>query len=311
MTGHRTLRNCYPIAEQIGYSGHIFVTLNNFNIRPNLNHWGLMQQAIRDGHEIGNHTREHINLIEANEKQRYLEIHHTYKTMNEELIGEPIKTFAYPCGKVNPTVIDEVKKNHIAARGYTEKQFFTDFNYDFAANNNDYYNIPSVAIDDNLTAEHFNAMLENNIQNQGFMACLFHGIYNDQHTADKFSFSTINEKHLNNLLIQLKQQGNQLWCAPFSEISLYHKVANSLKPFVRRIKEKEFFVDFTSNLETDIDLNDLLKHKVNVSIKVSGHPHKVTSAATGDKKNELLTAQNQSRIHLNTKELKRGIYLSY
>ena len=102
--------------------------------------------AIEQGHEIANHTESHFHLREIKSWSLRRQIS-DFKMMLEENTGSLIKTFAYPFGEGGESdssdyeIQDTVANGHIAARSVSQPLNDSDYSYNFAPNERDYFQI--------------------------------------------------------------------------------------------------------------------------------------------------------------------------
>ncbi|MFA5745147.1 MAG: polysaccharide deacetylase family protein, partial [Candidatus Paceibacterota bacterium] len=94
----------FVVADHIGYSSN-YMTLTDLK---------TLQSA---GWDIGNHTSNHINLVEASGVNMIASINNGYDWLVANGFGNTAKYFCYPFTSYNDAVIAEVKKKHILATG--------------------------------------------------------------------------------------------------------------------------------------------------------------------------------------------------
>lgn len=81
---------------------------------------GQMQQWVAGGQEIGSHTRNHINLLEADEAGCRAEIA-AGKTDLEQMLGAPVRQFCYPYGRYEPRHVDMVRDEGFVTATTTQR----------------------------------------------------------------------------------------------------------------------------------------------------------------------------------------------
>jgi len=78
---------------------------------------------ISEGHEIGAHTLNHVNLVHVRREVAKREISES-KRLLEKVIGKPVTSFAYPQGSYDKTHVEMVRDaQYLCAR--TTKPFYT------------------------------------------------------------------------------------------------------------------------------------------------------------------------------------------
>ena len=110
----------YPILKQNGFRASIFLVSDYIGLRSE---WAgctgedvapLMSREqllilIREGFELGSHTRRHTNLTAVPPEEARREVEEG-KLNLENLLQKPIRSFAYPFGNFNPDIIEGVRK---------------------------------------------------------------------------------------------------------------------------------------------------------------------------------------------------------
>ncbi len=102
--------NAFPIMEQYGFKGVMYVVANRLSSTDFL-HVPQLKELIDAGWEIGSHSMTHSNLKDTT-TDLHLEINES-KVMLEQELGITIKSFAYPFADANPDII-----NHTEDAGY-------------------------------------------------------------------------------------------------------------------------------------------------------------------------------------------------
>ena len=233
-----------PLLNKMQLQATFFVTLSNFRMRPNEDHWLILQQLKSAGHEVGNHTQLHSDLCTLTPAKLFAETTYAREQFDDQLLGKPVNTFAYPFGRYNKTVINEVKKNHIAARAYSEKNDHLLFDYQFAEDEDDYYKIPCLRLNAKSNEADLGILLEKYIDNNGFLACVFHGIFNDSHADDHTMFDAIHEEKLTSLMKVIKNKNDEIWVVNFGKAVSYHRFVKNLYFNLFVIDENTLKIDF-------------------------------------------------------------------
>ncbi len=104
--------NGFPIAQKYGFVGTIFMVTDWIDGRNYLKREQIKEMS-QAGWVIASHTRSHPYLTGMNQEQRKVELEGSRKVL-EEILGHPIKYFAYPYGVYDQDIINDSK-----ATGYT------------------------------------------------------------------------------------------------------------------------------------------------------------------------------------------------
>ena len=100
--------NAAPIMESLGMHGSFFVTSGVVGgLRPGKISWDQLRDLIARGHAIGNHTETHLNLKVQPQDVLYDQIEGAQQIFDTQLGFRP-RTFAYPYGRYNDSVIAQV-----------------------------------------------------------------------------------------------------------------------------------------------------------------------------------------------------------
>ncbi len=103
--------NAAPIMESLGMRGSYFVTLGKEGaLRTGKITFDQMRELVARGHAIGNHSRTHLNLKVQPADILYDQIEGAQQTF-ESLLGFRPRTFAYPYGRYNDLVIEQVRQS--------------------------------------------------------------------------------------------------------------------------------------------------------------------------------------------------------
>lgn len=103
-------QNAFPIMHEMGFIGTLYIVANRLDARLFINSEQLREMA-NDGWEIGSHGMSHADLTLDSSSMRY-EVLQSRLTL-EDATDEPVNTFAYPYGKT-----DEFVTNQVSEYGY-------------------------------------------------------------------------------------------------------------------------------------------------------------------------------------------------
>jgi peptidoglycan/xylan/chitin deacetylase (PgdA/CDA1 family) len=103
--------NAAPILESLGMRGTFFATLGNVGApRTGKFTFDEMRDLVARGHAIGNHSQNHLNLKMQSAQVLYEQIEVAQQRF-EGLLGYRPRTFAYPYGRYNDLVIEQVRQS--------------------------------------------------------------------------------------------------------------------------------------------------------------------------------------------------------
>ncbi len=198
-----------------GLVGTFFVTTNNTWAG-----WSVMQNNVSNGIEFANHTVSHPDLATQNSSQLTAEIGGAKTEIENNVPGQSVLTLAYPLGSYNQDVLDEVQKEHIAARTVS-LPWNGLFEYEFANDDEDYFTIPTATVNNSLSVSAFDNYITNGVNNGGMVVFMFHSIYNES-VSDSW-WDAIHEDYYNQFLDQLVTRLDETWNATFLDAVRYHK----------------------------------------------------------------------------------------
>jgi sialate O-acetylesterase len=206
-----------PLLDSMHFKGTFYIPGNAPSMDKRLNEW---RTAAKNGHELGNHTLFHacVGNIPGREwvGADYDLSKYSLKRMLDEVLmantllnaidGKNKRSFAYTCGdtKVEAVVfMDQLKNNFISARGVQGEMLkITEI---------DRYHIGSFMMMNNSGEDMIN-LVKRAIETNSYLVFLFHGV------GGEHNISVSAEAH-RQLLQFLKQNENDIWVAPFLEVS--------------------------------------------------------------------------------------------
>lgn len=207
---------CTPQLKARGMGGTMFVDYDQTSHVNLAGGWPGLMNAANDGMEMANHTQNHPDLssMKNNPNDLLSEITTFRDFLNSNITNQDCNTFAYPYGNGNLDwqVTDEIKKGHIGARdaglpGTGPWGWNPNWIYDFGANEDDYFQIPTIA-------EHFlkpkiQAEVDNLLQYGGLMTVMWHAVTASDHDA-----------YLDNILAACN---GKVWHSNFQDAVKYHR----------------------------------------------------------------------------------------
>lgn len=102
-----------PILDQYGFKAVFFIMTVSLNKKGYMNTHQVRQLA-EEGHIIGSHTWDHMNVTKMNENDWLIEMDKP-RFQLEEITGKKIRYFAFPFGIWNASVFEGLKKRKFDA----------------------------------------------------------------------------------------------------------------------------------------------------------------------------------------------------
>ncbi len=174
-----------------------------------------LNEAINYGNEIGNHTYSHPQKDTSIAK----EVRPAKEQLDNSLENQTVLTFDYPYGTVSQALFDTVRKTgHIAARGVWSP---SNYKYNFATKDNDYYNITTVSMGTEgvKTTKNFASYLTKVINGGGLLTYLYHAI-------NESGWSNVPKDSLYAQLDTLLSLTDKVWVTTLANAVKYHREAN-------------------------------------------------------------------------------------
>jgi peptidoglycan/xylan/chitin deacetylase (PgdA/CDA1 family) len=182
--------------------------------------WSQINVAKSNGNEIANHTKTHPHLNTKTAAELSDEIRGMKVLIDQHYTQNGI-TFAYPFGEYNQVVLDSVKASgHLAARGVQPPSNYT---YNFASTNDNYFKIATYAMGPSVTAALFNTQVQNVINGGGLLTFLYHSVDDATNSHSDTWYSQVKQADLQIQLDKLVAVQNQVWVTTFSQAIKYHK----------------------------------------------------------------------------------------
>lgn len=198
--------------------------------------------AILNGHEIGNHTSSHGHLMQMDSLQQEKEVFLFNKELTKN-IDSKVLTFAYPFGEGGMNTAAEIRlqkrlsKEFIGARGV--QQIFYDRDpclaYDFVKDEMDYYRLKISVPSRGIKA--FSERVSWVLKGGGMMVFMYHGISGK-------GYDPLLIKDFEKQLDTLNTYKNKLWLTSLDKALQYHRERKSaiLKEVARPDLKKGLWV---------------------------------------------------------------------
>lgn len=213
------LDNVVPFLDSLGFKATFYLPGSFATIDERSADWASVG---KNGHELGNHTlfhpcegkapgREWVNPnydLNIYTRQRIVDEIKMNNVLLKILDGKTKRSFAYTCGDKNfgdSSFVPDIQKLFISARGVQSKMQSMD--------EIDLYDVGSYMIN-GQTGDEMIKLVKNAMENNCLLVFLFHGV------GGEHSINVSLEAH-RQLVQFLKQNENEIWVAPFIEISDY------------------------------------------------------------------------------------------
>jgi peptidoglycan/xylan/chitin deacetylase (PgdA/CDA1 family) len=210
-----------PSLDSVDLKGTFYIPGNVPTISNRMDDWRM---AAANGHELGNHTlfhpcsgspagREWVSEdydLDQYTTQRFLDEIRVSNTLLKMIDGKNSRTFAYTCGDMmtsEGSFYELMKNEFVSARGVVSR-------YE-SLYSVDIYNTGAFMIM-GQTGEEMIDLVKEAIKSNALLVFLFHGV-GGEHNID------VSLEAHNMLLGYLKAHEQEIWVAPFMEISDYIK----------------------------------------------------------------------------------------
>jgi peptidoglycan/xylan/chitin deacetylase (PgdA/CDA1 family) len=177
--------------------------------------WSAWQTVADQGHEVASHTVTHPYLSTVSEEQMRLEFSISQALINQNIVGHPCITLAYPYADSNDLVQTVVADYYVAARGsWAHEGGFVNY-YESGQNRYDvyhplnFYNTGSIPMDTrDITDGDFNFELDEAALNHAWLTLMFHDV------PDAAAFASI---------LDYVQGKDIYWIDTFGNVARYMK----------------------------------------------------------------------------------------
>lgn len=226
-----------PILTEAQLPASYYVTLSNLHIRPNFDHWGLLQRLIDTGNEVGNHTMTHKDLSAISREERMYEIYHAKLVLDSRLNNATVDTIAYPFGLYNQDVIDDVRHGHIGGRTFNANKrllelgvdrYVEDFVHDSIKTENDFYRVNELSLNNDIQVGDVVEIIQRVTEKKGFLPLVIHGVYSEENPHDKDFYDAVDHTHFKNMVKALLSFKNDVWFTTFSQAIKYRRATEKL-----------------------------------------------------------------------------------
>ena len=222
-----------PLLNDMSVKATFFVTLNNFSMRPNRDHWWDLQLTQDQGHEIGNHTISHSDLTKATTKQQFNEVQLCAKQIEHELIDCQLYSFAGPYGKSNDEVSELVLATHHLNRSYCEniEEYASSL-----ANVQSISDLPAIGLSELTTNEQISHLLNVSKTHDQPLIWVFHGVFDEFRGDAPNSYYAISSQRLTQI-IEYTHTQSHVWFSSLKNIISYQNAIKNISVRIEQVGE--------------------------------------------------------------------------
>ncbi len=248
-----------PMLEKNGLRGTFFIVINWIG-KGNKLTWDQVKSLSERGHEIGNHSLRHWNLVATAEKGDQVNLEKEIVEpigIIQEKIGVAPVTFAYPLNAHKPPVQAMVEQHHISSRIISKGYNGTTFNLETA-----------------------NRDVDSLIAKGGNWVVMIHGIDPALKGYLPFADATLLDQHF----AYVKSREKDLWVDTFANVTRYQLTAAACE--LKSLKNTPTLVEF------ELIGKEPGKPEKNAPITLRIDRPKAIEAMQGNRKLELRTEGN-------------------
>ena len=215
-----------PMLEQHGFRGTFFLVAGRVPdetapAAPGPT-WAAWRAAAERGHEIGNHSMTHANLVKVSDGAKLTNEIVRSSQLIEEKIGAPPVSFAYPFCAADARVTAIAMSCHVVVRGYKPLYGGGDF-----------------------SAGKANAWIDAAISNGTWHTALLHGVGQEK------AYRPIGLAALREHLSHVAELGHDLWVATYGEVGRYTAARDAAQVTVLKQGDNELTFAVTLDPHTD------------------------------------------------------------
>lgn len=96
-----------PVLKKYGFTASFFISL--YHLKRNMLSWGNYRELSRQGHCLGAHGVNHVDLTSLAESEAELELYESKRAI-EQMTGCPVDYFSFPFGSYNQKLLNQAKK---------------------------------------------------------------------------------------------------------------------------------------------------------------------------------------------------------
>ncbi|HTA77631.1 MAG TPA: polysaccharide deacetylase family protein [bacterium] len=173
------------------------------------------RQAIKAGHEIGNHTLDHLHANTLTPQGENAQVVGAQNVLQKEF-GVPVYSFAYPFGEISQGLADWVAKTSFIARGGTDALVSPQ---DKAI---DWLNLPAKVTLTKIQFKTYQGWMDQDLKSRDWLIWMIHGI-----EGTPWGWEPISRKMFTQILDYL--QSKDIWVGTLTEVGSYLRAWRSFE----------------------------------------------------------------------------------
>lgn len=187
--------NGLPLLQKYGLAATFYVLSGELTSQPEYMSASQVQSLHTSGHEIGSHTITHTDLTTVSQSQLVQEMSQSQITL-QNIIGAPVKNFAYPYGAYNANTLNVGKQYYRSQRSVNR-----------GVNSKDNFDITTLKIQEvnsSISQAQVKSWIDEAIAQKAWLILCYHEIANTA-VAPEDAFYTVKPADLDAHLGYLKQ----------------------------------------------------------------------------------------------------------
>ena len=184
---------------------------------------------LKDGHEIGNHTLDHLHAVGMAPEQEEAQVTGAQNVLQKEF-GIPVLTFAYPFTEVTPSLEARVAKTHFLARGgYGGGLYIMT-----PDSNPDWTNLASHMTMSQLPFATYKSWVDEDAQKGGWLVFMIHGVL-----PTTTGWQPITQKMFGQILDSLQEPAKDIWVDTLLKVGCYFRAEKMFEKAEVKQTDKE------------------------------------------------------------------------
>lgn len=217
------------------------------------------RKIIAKGHEIGNHTLDHLHPADMTPDQQEAQVVGANHVLQKEF-GVQVRSFAYPFTEIRPRLKAAVEKTDLVARGGWGKSFVLTPKMD-----PDWLNIPARMTETKLSLTTYRQWIAEDLKKGGWLVWMIHGL-----EGTVSGWEPISKKNFTGILDEIDSK--DIWVGTFLEVGSYFMGERIFEKTVPQTngKDRIYRWDLPGNFPDQILLKVRLRGKSPVVLSQSG-----------------------------------------
>ena len=236
--------------------------------------WKAAQATAKNGNELGNHTLTHPDITKLTDETLEKEVMEPVSQIEKIVPNNAVISFAYPYGA---GADDQHSIEFLRSKGFVGARSvwgMSDYSYNFAKEDEDYYKIHCYGMNESTKNSQFNAEVESVIKGGGLLTFLYHSVDDDLNSYHDSWYAQVKLDSLKEQLRFLKKHQDEVWVTTFGNAILYHREANCAK---LRVQERDGFIEAKLTI-TNLEFRDLVPQTLMVPLTIKIYTDKKWSS---------------------------------